>query len=261
VIVLCYHAVSETWESPLAVMSDALRRQVTWLLGRGYEAKPFTEAVHGRCVGPTLAITFDDACLSVFTHARPLLAELGVPATVFAPTNFVGTGAPMSWPGVSHWIGSDHEAELVAMSWEQLRELVDSGWEVGSHTCSHPSLPMLPDKDLDLELLLSREECERRLGRPCRAIAYPFGHVDSRVVAAAARAGYAAGAALRSERWQGDELLCYPRLCVSRSDRDGRFRRLASPTIRRLAESPSGRLIEPTAQLTVSVLRRSRLHR
>ena len=50
-----------------------------------------------------LAVTFDDAYRSVGELAVPVLAELGVPATVFAPTAFVGDPEPRGWEGTDEW--------------------------------------------------------------------------------------------------------------------------------------------------------------
>ncbi len=67
--------------------------------------------------------------------------------------------------------------------------LAENGWEVGSHTLSHPLLPNLSSAELARELELSRAWIAERLDR-CETIAYPYGRADERVVAAAEKAGY-----------------------------------------------------------------------
>jgi len=198
VLVLCYHALSERWEAALSVTPTALERQVGLLLRRGYRPTTFTQAVLAPPAPRTLAITFDDAFASVKTYAAPVLAALGAVATVFAPTAFMDGEGALRWPGLEEWLATDHAGELAAMSWAQLRELADAGWEIGSHTRTHPHLTQLDDVELARELEGSRADCERHLGRSCEAIAYPYGDVDQRVAAAAQRAGYAVGAALSS---------------------------------------------------------------
>src|SRR2546423_1506780 len=78
------------------------------------------------------------------------------------------------------------------------RSVAGAGWEIGSHTRSHPHLPALPPDSLEEELKGSRERLEDALGLPCRSIAYPYGDVNRRVVRAAERAGYEAAGTLRA---------------------------------------------------------------
>ena len=56
-----------------------------------------------------MAITFDDGYRSVLELALPILEELGVPATLFVPTDYIGSERPMSWPGIERWTGGQHE--------------------------------------------------------------------------------------------------------------------------------------------------------
>lgn len=50
---------------------------------------------HEVTVRPLLAITFDDGQIDNHTHARPVLDDLGVPATFFVPSDAVSGGAPL----------------------------------------------------------------------------------------------------------------------------------------------------------------------
>ncbi|HVY61530.1 MAG TPA: polysaccharide deacetylase family protein, partial [Planctomycetota bacterium] len=100
IVVLCYHAVSQTWPADLSVRPDAFRAQLAKLVGRGYRGATVTQALLQPRTGKTVCVTFDDAYASVLTEAFPILRELGLPATVYAPSVFVGSDEPMSWPGI-----------------------------------------------------------------------------------------------------------------------------------------------------------------
>ena len=228
-LVLCYHALSQDWPAALSTTPKRFADQLRLLKRRGYRGVTFSELVAGG-EGKRVAITFDDAYRSVGLLAKPLLERFGFPATIFVPTDFPGQG-PMAWQGIDMWLDGAHAAELVPHTWEELRELADEGWEIGSHTCSHPYLTKLDDASLAAELRDSKERCTERIGRPCRSIAYPYGDWDERVAAAAAEAGYEAAATLALNDARPLE---WPRVGVYNVDAGWRFRLKASPTVRRL---------------------------
>ena len=177
-LVLCYHAVSPTWEHRLCIRPDLLVRQVR-ALSRFWQ-------VHA---------TFDDAFRSA-AIVFPALERLGVSVQIFVCTRYARAGAPLSIPELA----GDDPAQLATMSWDELREHADRGLRIGSHTVSHPHLTRVSDAELGRELDDSKGEIEAELGRPCRELAYPYGEQDERVRAAARRAGYERAYALRGRK-------------------------------------------------------------
>ena len=232
-LILCYHAVSDEWPERFAVSTGQLGEQVEYLLGRGYRPATFAEAVAGT-VPRALAVTFDDAFRSVPERALPVLSDLGVPATVFVPTSLVG--GPLHI-GYERWLDTPHRDELVAASWDQLASLIEAGWEIASHTRSHPYLTRLDDESLHRELSESRAELQDRLGRPCGTLAYPYADVDARVVDAARSAGYAAAATIFGCFHAARDPLRQPRVVVYRHNTLARFRLKARPRLHALMAS------------------------
>jgi peptidoglycan/xylan/chitin deacetylase (PgdA/CDA1 family) len=230
-LVLCYHAVSETWPANLSVTPGRLRRQLEHLLEKGYRGATFHEAATSPRPRRTLVVTFDDGYTSVLELAYPILSSLGLPATVFAVSE-LADGHLRSWAGPDRWLGGPHEHELQGLTWTQLGELADAGWEVGSHTRRHPRLTKLDDEELAEELRASREACEAALGHPCRTLAYPYGDVDERVVAAVRAAGYEAAAALPAPLTRANAH-AWPRVGVYHDDGPLRFRLKTSRPLRR----------------------------
>jgi peptidoglycan/xylan/chitin deacetylase (PgdA/CDA1 family) len=239
-LILCYHAVSERWPWVGTVEPDVLSRQLRYALELGYRPRTLTAALREPAGTPTLVVSFDDAFASVLERGLPVLEDLGVPGTVFVPTEFAAEAAPMTWSTLARWIGTEHEPELLCMGWDQLRRLADAGWEVGSHTCSHPNLTAIGALDAAEELRRSRRACEDALQRSCPALAYPFGARDRTVVGLAEDAGYEVGVTLGERLW---EALAAPsplelaRDGVYRSTRAARFRLAVSPALRRLRTS------------------------
>jgi peptidoglycan/xylan/chitin deacetylase (PgdA/CDA1 family) len=222
-LVICYHAISPTWKAELSVTPGAFERQISALVKDGWSPTTFTEAIRGPRSTKTMVITFDDAFGSVKTYAEPVLSRLGAPATVFAPTDYISRGAPLAWAGLDHWAEGPDAAELSPMSWDQLSELAAIGWEIGSHTRTHPKLSTLSDSALTDELRRSRLECAERIGRSVTSVAYPYGDVDDGVVEHARAAGHDAAAALSWPSGPPDPHR-YPRVGIYNRDSMPRFR-------------------------------------
>ncbi len=242
-LILCYHAVHPSWPAELSVTPHALELQVAELARRGYRGVSFSEALSRPPEGSVVAITFDDGYRSVLELAKPILDRHGYPGTLFVPTDWPDDGGPMRWKGIEHWLGTPHEQEMRALGWPELGELAAAGWEIGSHTCSHPHLPELDETGLAHELRASKARIEAELGRPCSSLAYPFGEADARVVDATREAGY---------RWAGTiprvlpppRPLLWPRVPIFHDDDIRRFRAKVSPSLRRLRASPLGRSLD-----------------
>ena len=221
-VVLCYHAVSEDWPAPLSVRPDRLEEQLELLLRRGYRGATFSEAVLAPPWRRTVAVTFDDGFRSVRDLALPILSRLGLPGTIFAVSAFAAGGGRLSWDGIDHWESGPHSHELESLSWDDLRGMSELGWEVGSHTRSHPRLTRLDDASLKDELRGSLEACRDGRQGGCSSVAYPYGDVDARVVAVAGSAGYRTGAALPA-RPHARRPLEWPRIGVYHGDDRRRF--------------------------------------
>ena len=217
VLVLCYHGIHP--DAPDGeVTPAAFRAQLAYVASRGYRWATFSDAVLGVGAGRVAAVTFDDGLRSSIDYGLPALDELSAPATVFPRLD------AFPWDG---WLDAD-----------DLPRLVEHGWEVGSHTVTHPVLTRVDDTTLRRELVESRAEVERLTGRSCSAVAYPTGRVDARVATAARAAGYAAGAALEGVVEGPVGPLVWPRVGVRGDDSLRVFRVKCSRAVRRMRASP-----------------------
>ena len=134
-----------------------------------------------------VALTFDDAFVSVLENTVPILREYGLPAGIYVPTGYIGRQ-----PG---WVMApdcpDHNETV--MNEQQIVELDKEGFEILSHTVNHPNLTDLNDSDLETELNKSKQHLEQILGHDVLAVSYPHGASDVRVHEAAIKAGYTLG--------------------------------------------------------------------
>jgi peptidoglycan/xylan/chitin deacetylase (PgdA/CDA1 family) len=89
----------------------------------------------------------------------------------------------------------------------QILEMARNGVEFGSHTVSHPNLALAATEVVERELRDSKSHLERLLGRPVRALAYPFGTpdtYDARALASARACGYQLAVSFRQGvNWLG----------------------------------------------------------
>jgi peptidoglycan/xylan/chitin deacetylase (PgdA/CDA1 family) len=184
--VLTYHAVADE-PCNIAVSPARFGRQIRHLRRAGYRAISFAEATRVLDAGPhddsrLVCITFDDAYRSVLENAVPVLRDAGFVATIFVPTAHVA--------GANRWDSRRPPGGWPILSWEELVALGRDGFEIGSHSRTHPDLPRLDDASLCDELAGSRRELEDRLGAEVPSLCYPFGRQDARTRAAARAAGY-----------------------------------------------------------------------
>ena len=104
------------------------------------------------------------------------------------------SGKPMA--GVMHALTETSPDPLLcrslALSWEELREMVDSGLcTIGSHTVSHPGLTRIGAEECRRELTASREIIRERLGLDAVHLSYPHSMENDAVRKMVAEAGYA----------------------------------------------------------------------
>jgi peptidoglycan/xylan/chitin deacetylase (PgdA/CDA1 family) len=165
-LVLAYHVIADVQRADdphnLAVAPGAFRAQVRALQARGYAFVTMAELgrrltrARGLC-----ALTFDDGSAD---EAPDLLAELGVPGTLYVCPGLLGASHPFLAA----------EAGVRLLSGEELAALGRrDDIELGSHTLRHT---VLADADASLarrEMAASKRALEELAGRPVTAFAYP----------------------------------------------------------------------------------------
>lgn len=138
------------------------------------------------CAPRTFLLTFDDGYASLAEHAYAVLTDLGFTATTFLITDHIGK--TNTWDMRYTWKRLPH------LDWPQIEHWRARGLDFGSHGASHRRLTWLDDAAVTSDLARSRDVLMRRLGQEAgRAVAYPFGAVDQRVVTLARAAGYELG--------------------------------------------------------------------
>ncbi len=272
-VILCYHNVvagtnagaSDTLG--LHMPLPTFERQMRWL-ARNYEVVQLAEFVDRSSRRESLrgvaAVTFDDAYRGVFDHAWPLLQGLNLPATVFIVAEASGRDEGFWWddPEVlrvyspaqrQRWLtacrgdGTTIVEALPARrdrsrppsrrlaAWHAITQAAASGLQLGVHSATHRSLPTLEDRDLQREIVESRDIIRHRTGVTPEFFAYPYGLWNDRVRQAVRAAGYRAaftlddgGDGATADRW------AIPRVNVPAGIEDAAFQAwTAGLTLRR----------------------------
>lgn len=79
------------------------------------------------------------------------------------------------------------------MTWEEARELAESGIDIGAHTVSHTVLPLESPDRAEWEIRESKRVIEEKVGRPCVHFAYCNGWYSDELVRILVRAGFRSG--------------------------------------------------------------------
>jgi len=104
-----------------------------------------------------LSLSFDDGYESQYAIAYPLLKEKNFGATFFIIAN------ETSFEG------------KVLMTQDEIKEIADNNFEIGSHTLTHPHLDQLTsDTDIEKELSESKKMLEEEYKISIEALAFPY---------------------------------------------------------------------------------------
>jgi peptidoglycan/xylan/chitin deacetylase (PgdA/CDA1 family) len=207
-LILAYHALEARGLPSLSIAEIAFRHQLSFLRSRGYVGYTLSDAERLRernnLPPRSVVITFDDGFKSTL-RAKVIMDEFGFPGTVFIVTSFVANGLPLTWYGLPTPEGPQL-VESESLDWQDVDRLAASGWEIGSHSATHPRLATCAAQTLTDELEASKCAIADALGT-CQAIAYPYGESDRRVADAAQAAGYRVGCTLTGAHLHDDPLL------------------------------------------------------
>jgi len=235
--ILCYHnvvpdgAAGESATPGLHMPLARFESQVRWL-ARHCEMVRLRELVErverGEQLLNVAAVTFDDGYVGTLQHAVPLLARLGIPATVFVIAEAPGHWDSFWWDHPHLWWDHPDLPPSIAPTrlhdmpkerwddehaipcatrlrgcppvsqcfqpadWQAIAAAARQGVDIGVHSTTHSRLPRLTDAELQREVIMSRRVIERETGVTADFFSYPYGMWDERVKAAVRAAGYRA---------------------------------------------------------------------
>ncbi len=186
-ILLYHHIAVSPISSRYYVPPDKFETEIKLLHDWGYTPITTTMLVKAITTGASLPprpilITFDDANEDNYTNAFPIMKKYGFTGVLYLPYDYIGTNGYLTV--------------------DQIKEMAAAGWEIGSHTLSHPiNFSTLSPSAMRSEIVDSRKKLAALLGLPILTFAYPFGDAPSsatdyvifaRYIAAMGATGYTA---------------------------------------------------------------------
>jgi peptidoglycan/xylan/chitin deacetylase (PgdA/CDA1 family) len=172
--ILVYHDLGTpppTEAYPGLFVSDAnFQSEMAWLHQAGYQAVTLDEVMnawyhHGRLPARPIVVTFDNGYIPQATFAPAVMSRYG-------------------WPGVLNEITAGH------LDNARIRHLLSLGWEVDSHSVTHPDMTAIPQSAVQYQLVASRRFLQRTFHIPVNSFCYPSNRYDASVIAAVKAAGY-----------------------------------------------------------------------
>lgn len=178
--VLMYHRFGEDELPSTSVRLDQFEAHLAELTSGRYQVMALPDIMARLSAGEALpshavAITIDDAALSVYREAWPRLKAAGLPVTVFVSTEPLDLGLPSY------------------MSWGQLREMAaDPLVSIGHHGHAHAHMAWLGPEARQADIDTASRRFTEELGAVPELFAYPYGEISLALRQSIVDAGFSA---------------------------------------------------------------------
>ena len=161
--VLVYHEIKSPANNQIMVTQKDFATQMDYLSQNGFTTVTLRDYLNwkkGNFIMPQKAIilVFDDGFKTVFTEAMPIMKGYGFIGTLASVTRYASfTGNNTGY-----------------MKWNEINSLVNSGWDVESHSVTHSHMLSLNESEFRLELYNSREAIANKTGIIPQSFVFPF---------------------------------------------------------------------------------------
>ncbi|MCF6340189.1 MAG: polysaccharide deacetylase family protein [Sulfurimonas sp.] len=187
-VAFIYHRFAEAKYPSTNITLEQFKYQLNYFESNNYNVWPLSKIINYLNNNKTLplktvAITIDDAYLSVYTNAYLLLKNKNFSYTIFVNTNSI-----------------DYKSKNY-MSWKMMREMQNNGAEFANHSLSHEYL--LPKKDetneawekrFRKEVQKAQQRLQEELGSDTnknpKLFSYPFGEYNLKMAQILNELGY-----------------------------------------------------------------------
>ncbi len=193
-ILLYHHVEGETTLSRYQLAIPDFRAQMHLLDELGFTPIPISMVIEvlldgGRLPEKPVVITFDDGHQSVYENAFPIMQEF-------------------DFPGVFYIVANRINGSTDFVTIPQLKEMIEAGWEIGSHSYTHADLTK-NHAIAAKEIGQSKTDLENALSTHIETFAYPFGTIDPFTAQKVSDHGYRGGMGLGTSKIHTGKTLYY----------------------------------------------------
>jgi polysaccharide pyruvyl transferase WcaK-like protein/peptidoglycan/xylan/chitin deacetylase (PgdA/CDA1 family) len=218
--VLSYHSVNEdNWR--FSIDTEVLKKQLLFLLeeyefislqdleGYIYKKREIKK--------PAIVLTFDDGYKDIL-KMRSFIKEHNIKPALFILSDNKNAN------------NKELNTKRAFLAKKDILHLIHDGWQIGSHTATHPNLSSLGKSEIAREVTESKKKLEKDLGIQIKYFAYPRGKYNNTVLYFVRKAGYALGLTMDDGViTTSTNPLLIPRVGVDRTHGFAEFKKLMSP--------------------------------
>ena len=221
--ILLYHRFGPVVADSMTIQTTVFESHLKYFIAHNYTVIPLRQVVDfylkngPRPPARSVVIVADDGHKSVYTDMFPLIKKYRVPVTLFLYPSAISNAS-------------------YAMTWDQLREMKNSGIvEFQSHSFWHPNFikdkkrlkEAEYEKSVNMQMTKSKETIEKELNVKVNMLAWPFGIYDDDLIKTAIKWKYIAAFTIeRRHTGSSDNIMILPRYLITNSDRDKSFEML-----------------------------------
>ena len=213
--ILMYHSISEMPKGTIMrglhvpPKRFALQMKLLKLLGyKGLSINELQPYLTGEKTGKVVGLTFDDGYKNNVTNALPILEKNNFSATCYLVSQNVG--------GINHWDLDKGIPENPLMDENDVKQWINGGMEIGSHTQNHVRLA---ESDIEIatkEIMQSRLDLENQFNCTINHFCYPYGSHNDEIIEITKDAGYRTATTVnRGRAKSGDNLFTLPRVSIT----------------------------------------------
>jgi peptidoglycan/xylan/chitin deacetylase (PgdA/CDA1 family) len=189
--ILVYHNLGPQSKGRLTIGVATFEEQMRYLKKQGYRVISLSEflefaSLRRQLPRKSVVLTFDDGWKPFREFAYPILKELGFTATLFIYSDFVGARS--------------------ALSWDEIRQFGQEGFQIEAHSKTHSDLRRRQGESeaehaqrMQAELAQPLALFQRHLGRTSHILAFPYGAQDDDVLKRLKDHGYVAAFTVRRQ--------------------------------------------------------------